>query len=526
MSTTDVKLSTYEKIGYSLGDAAANFVWRSTFFLPIFYTDTFGLAAAQTAILILVIRLSDGVTDVLMGSIADRTNTRYGKFRPWVLWSAPVLGLFLALLFTTPDLSDGGKLVYAYVIYFGLTLAYTANNVPYGALMGVMTSSVQERSVLASFRFIGAFSGGLLVMALTPYLVGFFGQGDRAEGYKYTMMVFAVLLVVFLIVTYLSTKERIVPEPVDTGSLKNEIWDICKNLPIILIPISGISVLFIFLSLNYEEMNIPQLANHFKLGALGYCVAAFALTLFMRKWLINKPKDLCSPLQKDLADLLTNKPWLILLLVGIMFGLFTVVRPSAASYYFKYVLGREDLIGVYFAVTLVASLAAAVVTGYLSGKISKRNLMIIAFAGGSIFNGLIFWIQPEQVSFMFFLAIVGEFFAGMMPVLFFSMLGDTADYSEWKNNRRATGLIFSAGTFINKTGHGFAGAIVLMVLAYLGYDAANEASIANSIVGMKMLMSLIPAFIGVLAIIFVWTYPLDDARMQEIEAELNARREA
>lgn len=525
MSTSvDVKLSTREKVGYSLGDAAANFVWRSTFFLPIFYTDTFGLAAAQTAILLLVIRLSDGVTDVLMGSIADRTNTRTGKFRPWIIWSAPVLGLFLALLFTTPDFSDTGKLVYAYVIYFGLTLAYTANNVPYGALMGVMTSNVKERSILSSFRFIGAFSGGLLVMAMTPRLVEMFGNGDDAVGYKYTMMVFAVLLVAFLVITYKSTTERIVPEPVVRGSLKEEVWDICKNLPIILIPIAGISLFFISLSLDYKLMGLADSASTYKILAAIICLLAFAVTYAMRHWLINRPKDICSPLQRDLADLLTNKPWLILLLVGIMFGLFTVVRPSAASYYFKYHLQRPDLIGVYFAVTLFASLAAAIVTGYLSGKISKRNLMIIAFAGGSIFNGLIFWVQPEQIGFMFTLAIIGEFFAGMMPVLFFSMLGDTADYSEWKNGRRATGLIFSAGTFINKTGHGFAGAIVLLVLAYLGYDAADASTIEGSIVGMKMLMSLIPTLIGVLAIIFVWTYPLDDSRMVEIENELNSRR--
>ena len=516
-SISDVKLAVREKVGYSLGDAAANFVWRSTFFLPIFYTDTFGLAAAQTAILILVIRLSDGVTDVLMGTIADRTNTRAGKFRPWVLWSAPVLGLFLALLFTTPNFSDTGKLVYAYFVYFGLTLAYTANNVPYGALMGVMTSNVKERSVLSSFRFIGAFSGGLLVMAMTPTLVATFGNGDEALGYKYTMMVFAALLVSFLVITYQTTKERVVPVVEERGSFKREMLDICINLPIILIPITGISMLFISWSLG-------DISYHYKIAAAVFCAASFGVTLLLRQWLIKRPQEKRSPIQRDLADLLTNKPWLILLLVGTIFGLFTVVRPSAAAYYFKYHMERPDLIGVYFAVTLIASLAAAVATGFLSGRISKRNLLAIAFAGGAVFNGLIFFVEPGQVTLLFGLAIIGEFFAGMMPVLFFSMLGDTADYSEWKNNRRATGLVFSAGTFINKTGHGFAGATVLLVLAFLGYDAANPETIANSIIGMKLLMSLIPAAFAVVAIVFVFRYPLDDSKMAEIEAELVKRR--
>src|SRR5690606_16956590 len=120
----------------------------------------------------LIVRLSDGISDIIMGSIADRTNTRQGKFRPWILWSTPFLALFLALIFTTPDLGYTGKVIYAFVIYFCLTLAYTANNVPYGALMGVMTDSVRERASLSSFRFIGAFSGGLLVMSTMPYLVG------------------------------------------------------------------------------------------------------------------------------------------------------------------------------------------------------------------------------------------------------------------------------------------------------------------------------------------------------------------
>lgn len=519
MQQSTHRLSLREKIGYSMGDAAANFVWRSGFFIPVFYTDTFGLAAAHATILILLVRLSDGITDIMMGSIADRTNTKQGKFRPWILWSTPFLAVFLALIFTTPDFSYTGKLIYAFVIYFCLTLAYTANNVPYGALMGVMTDSVKERASLSSFRFIGAFAGGLLVMSTLPFLVERLGDGSEAQGYQRTMLIFAALLVVFLLITYKSTKERIKPPVQLNKPFWEEMKDLFCNLPVILMPVFGISIFIISLAMeNWTAIH--------KTIAAAVMLGSFAYTLQLRKTLINRPSETLTNTQKDMADLLTNKPWLILLAVGIMFGLFTVVRPSAASYYFKYFLNRPDLIGYYFAITLIASLAAAVATGWLSRHFNKRTLMIAAFALGALFNGAIYFIDPQQITAMMVLATIGEFFAGMMPVLFFSMLGDTVDYSEWKNGRRATGLIYSAGTFINKTGHGFAGAMVLIVLTLYGYQATSPEAITGSIQGMILLMSAIPAAIGALGTIFVLWYPLDDKTMKNIESDLITRREA
>lgn len=518
MQQSTHKLSLREKIGYSMGDAAANFVWRSGFFIPVFYTDTFGLAAAHATILILIVRLSDGISDIMMGSIADRTNTKQGKFRPWILWSTPFLALFLALIFTTPDFSYTGKVIYAFVIYFCLTLAYTANNVPYGALMGVMTDSVKERASLSSFRFIGAFAGGLLVMSTLPFFVEKLGDGSEAQGYQRTMLIFSTLLIVFLLITYKTTKERIKPAEQINKSFWAEMKDLFCNLPVILLPVFGISIFIISLAMENWTTTHKSIAAAFMIGC-------FFFTALLRTKLINRPRETLTNTQKDMADLLTNRPWLILLAVGIMFGLFTVVRPSAASYYFKYYLNRPDLIGYYFAITLIASLVAAVATGWLSSRFNKRTLMIAAFSLGAIFNGAIYFINPEQITAMMVLATIGEFFAGMMPVLFFSMLGDTVDYSEWKNGRRATGLIYSAGTFINKTGHGFAGAMVLIVLTLYGYDASVKEAIDGSIQGMIILMSAIPALIGVLGTLFVLAYPLDDKTMKNIESDLINRRQ-
>lgn len=168
------KLAIKEKVGYAMGDAAANLVWRGALaYLAVFYTDTFGLAASAAALMFLIVRLTDGITDIIMGMIADRTQTRWGSFRPWVLISTPLLGLFMVLCFTTPDLNDQGKLIYAYVTYLGLTLFYTLNNVPYSALMGVMTNDDIERTSLSGYRFAGAFMGGLFVMGFLPDLVIF-----------------------------------------------------------------------------------------------------------------------------------------------------------------------------------------------------------------------------------------------------------------------------------------------------------------------------------------------------------------
>ena len=247
MTPLEGKLRPREKAGYALGDAAANLVWRGALaFLAVFYTDTFGISALAVGVLLLVVRLQDGMTDIIMGMIADRTTSRWGKFRPWVLFSAPVLGLFMVLTFTTPHFGNTGKLIWAYVTYIGLTLAYTANNVPYSALMGVMTPSPVERTNLSSWRFAGAFTGGFLVMVGTPLLVAGLGGGNDAMGYQYAMYIFAALLVVMLAATFFATTERVVPPRDHRANLKKDLADPGKDLPYLVIPFIAISLLFYY----------------------------------------------------------------------------------------------------------------------------------------------------------------------------------------------------------------------------------------------------------------------------------------
>jgi Na+/melibiose symporter-like transporter len=502
-------LPFYEKIGYAMGDAAANLVWRGALaYLAVFYTDTFGLTAAAAAMLFLVVRLSDGVTDIIMGMIADRTQTPWGKFRPWILWSTPLLAVFMVLCFTTPDLSYTHKLIYAYVTYIGLTLAYTINNVPYSALMGVMTPSDKERTSLSGFRFAGAFAGGLLVMGFLPDLVAHFGDGDDAKGYQHTMYLFAGLLVILMVITFATTKERVTPQIDNTITLRTELLDLSKNLPFIILPLLAMTLFFYYRDL-YS-------------GA--FFVVVMASMWVLIKKLLNNPTDDLSGTQRDMVDLLTNKPWLILLGIGFITMLFNGIKYGTIAYYFKYHVGDELIAGQYFIGLLVVSILGALSTSFLAKIFGKRNLFIIALILSGILTAAFYWVPQGNLTAIFILGCSAEFFAAIMPTLYFTMLGDSADFSEWKNGRRATGLIYSAGTFVQKTGGGFAGALVLVVLAGYGYDGMDKSTIAAALPGMQLLMSWIPAAFAFLAAIVMIFYPLSCKQNQQIGDELIARR--
>lgn len=442
------KLALKEKIGYALGDTAANIAWRSILtFLLVFYTDVFGISAAAAGLLLLVGRISDGALDIVVGMLADRTNTKHGKFRPWILWTAAPLGFLVVLTFTTPNFSYTGKLVYAYITYILMLFVYTANNIPYSALMGVMTSSHKERTSLSSFRFAGAYLGGIISQGLLIYLVMFLGHGNKNQGYQYSMYLFAVLMVLFLLITYFSTRERVVP-----------------------------------------------------------------------------PKDQQTNIGKDLKDLVTNRPWLILLLIGFLFVTYNSVKQGITVIYFERYLANISLASFYMVGLLVVSLVAALVTTPVANFFGKKNLFIYAIAFSAVMNGMLYFLGPKSIPAIFVFGILSEFGAGIMPVLFFAMLGDSADYSEWKHNRRATGLFYSAGTFAMKFGGGVAGAIIGFVLAAYKYDGMNAASIPGAIPGIKLLMSWIPGIFAAVGVITLFFYPLTKTKMDRIEADLKVRK--
>ncbi|WP_434926445.1 glycoside-pentoside-hexuronide (GPH):cation symporter [Shewanella sp. HL-SH4] len=271
-------ISIKEKIAYGLGDTASNIVFQTVMlFLTFFYTDIFGISPAFVGTMFLAVRLIDAITDPLMGALADRTNTKWGKFRPYLLWFALPFGVISVLAFTTPDLSEDGKMIYAFVTYTALMMVYTAINIPYCALGGVLTADPKERVSVQSYRFVFAMLGGLLVSGLTLPLVEFLGQGDQAKGYQLTIAAMSILGVAMFLTCFWGTKERLHP-PIDQQSsfkqdlanlLKNDQWRILSIASVCLL--SGM-VLRTSLAIYYVKyfLNMPDSITLFiTLGMLG-----------------------------------------------------------------------------------------------------------------------------------------------------------------------------------------------------------------------------------------------------------------
>ena len=232
LSSLAGRISFGEKVGYSLGDAASNLYWKTfEFYLMIFYTDVFGVSAAAIGTMLLVTRLADAVADPVMGAIADRTQTRWGHFRPYLIWFALPLAAAGILTFTTPDLDGGNKVVYAYITYSLLMFLYTAVNIPYTALMGVMTSNSAERTSISSIRFIGAFTAGIFVQYLTPTFVKVLGHGNAERGWQLTMVLYGIAAVIMLCLCFATTRERVTPPPQQKSDLGRDLGGLFSSRP-------------------------------------------------------------------------------------------------------------------------------------------------------------------------------------------------------------------------------------------------------------------------------------------------------
>ncbi|MDE5419023.1 MFS transporter [Labilibaculum sp. DW002] len=521
------KISIKEKLGYALGDGAANIAWRGVAtFLFIFYTDVFGINPAAVGLLMLVARFSDGISDVLIGIAGDHTNTKYGKFRPWILFTAIPLGVILSLLFTAPNLGPTGKIIYAYVTYIFFTLIYTANNIPYGALMAVMTGDDKERTSIGSYRMVGAFAGGMLVQGALLYLVAHFGninpdiQVNELLNDKFQVVVSAPADVENV---NIKTKDGIAKfswEGIKDTLTHDKSFSVEANKPYSFI-VSGEK------NLSKEKIVIIDQKSGYSYSI--YLMSAFlAFFMFITFWStkerVQPPKAQKSNLRKDLKDLIQNKPWLVLLTIGLLFSIYNSIKQGIVVIYFTHYLHNQLLAASFMVALMFASIAGAMITAPLSKKLGKKKLFIYALIFSGLVNASIIFCGPNDISAIFILGIVSEFASAIFPTLFFAMLGDAADYSEFKNGRRATGLIYSAGSFATKFGGGVAGAIIGFVLAAFHYSGQDHVAIQGAIPGIKMLMSWIPAIIAILGAIFMTIYPLNQSKMDEITKELQSRR--
>ena len=526
------KLAIKEKIGYALGDGAANIAWRGVAtFLFIFYTDVFGISPAVVGFLMLIARFSDGIIDVIMGVICDRTDTKYGKFRPWILWTAIPLGITLSLLFTSPNLGPTGKIIYAYATYLLFFIIYTANNIPYGALMAVMTGDDKERTSLGSYRMVGAFTGGMVVQGALLFLVANFGNinptiaVEKLETKKYEVTVSATKDVKNV---NIKTKDGIAlfSWAYAAGNDSTNAATQGKSFSM------QAQKKYSFIVTGEENLEAKKITIIDQ--KRGYSNAIYLLSVFLSLFLlitfattrerVRPPKKQETNLGKDLKDLIRNRPWIILLVIGMLFNVYNSIKQGIVVIYFTHYLHNQLLAASYMVGLMLASIAGAMITAPLGKRYGKRNLFISALIFSGVVNAFLFFCNPGNTAGIFTIGIISEFGAAIFPTLFFAMLGDAADYSEYKNGRRATGLVYSAGSFATKFGGGIAGAIIGLVLASFHYNGQDAVSIQAAVPGIIMLMSWIPAIIALIAAGFMTLYPLTQKKMDEITNELNNRR--
>tara|TARA_R110002049_G_scaffold308910_2_gene514840 strand:- start:14332 stop:15948 length:1617 start_codon:yes stop_codon:yes gene_type:complete len=532
MATINNKVPLKEKIGYALGDGAANIAWKGVAtFLFVFYTDVFGLDPVTVGVLMLVARLSDGISDVVMGIIGDRTKSKYGRFRPWILWTAIPLAVILSLLFTSPDFNSTGKIIYAYVTYILFTLIYTANNIPYGALMAVMTGDDKERTSLGSFRMVGAYAGGLIVSGALLFLVAYFGnvnltvEINQIDDQKYEVSVSSASDVESVniktdngIAMFSWNDAQMMQEDAAESHSKSFPMEANKIYNFIVTGESGIAE---------DAISIIDQKQGYSnaIYVMSFFLALFMIiTFYTTKERVQPPKEQKTNLKQDFKDLINNRPWLILLVTGLLFNVFNSVKQGIVIIYFTHYVNNQLLAATYLVFILIAAIIGAIVTAPLGNKYGKRRLFIFALLMSGVFNALIFFCNPENIGAIFVLGVISEFFAAIFPTLFFVMLGDAADFSEFINGRRATGLVYSAGSFATKFGGGIAGAIIGMVLGMYNYNGMDVNSIQGAIPGIKMLMSWVPTICAGLAAVAMILYPLNQNRMDEITTELNSRR--
>jgi GPH family glycoside/pentoside/hexuronide:cation symporter len=449
LSSAPDQLRFKEKLAYGLGDTASNFYFQAfNQFLVFYYTDIFGLAPGPVGTLMFIVPLLVAVLNPVVGMLADRTETRWGKFRPYILWGSVPYGVLGVVMFANPNLGTEGKLAYAYVTYALVLIAYAAINTPYSALMGVMSPSSEERTSLSTYRFACAFTGTLLIGWLVPQLKDALAgaAGTPAVGFRNTMALFAVLSVGMFFFTFANTRERVKPLVVRNAS--------------------------------------PA---------------------------------------RDLGDLARNRPWMILVIAGLLTMANAGLRSGSGIYYFKYVVRDEAGLGNFNFFGFLAFIVGALSTKLFLRYFPRRGLMITLTILNAVGMGAFYILDPHSLPLLYAMNIFASFVAGPTPAIVWSMYADTADFGEWRFGRRATGLVFSAAVFAQKVGLAIGGALLGKLLGYYGF-VANVVQTPRAVHGILVLYAAIPGAFALLSGLSILLYPLDDRKVKSIEQELRTRK--
>lgn len=473
------KLSVLEKIGYSLGDLAANLVFQTLMtYLAYFYTDIYGLKSGDASAIMLVVGLVAAFGfNPLVGALADRTVSRWGKFRPWILWTAVPLGVVALLAFTTPDFSYKGKMIYAALTYTLLLLLYAANNLPYSALSGVITGDMKERNSLSSYRFVAVMFAQFFVQVFMLPIIVSAGGGDKAAGIEIVMTWLAIIGTLMLLITFFTTRERIVPRPEQKSSLK-----------------------------------------------------------------------------EDLGDLTKNKPWVIMLLLTTLVFITLAMKGGAYVYYFKNYVDKESLtrfiepltgmlsgmgmnffgedpvsagFGLFNAGGILFMIVGITLSKGLADRYGKRDVFGIALFISTLFVLFFYFFSPSSVPLIFLSQVFHGFFYGITIPLLWAMIADVADYSEWKNNRRATAIIFSAMMVGLKTGLSIGASLLAKLLDLYQYVPNSDAAQSEkAVLGTKMLVSVFPSIPFLAGVALLFFYGINKTMETRIETDLKQRRQA
>ena len=474
---TTQPLSIKEKIGYSLGDLSANLVFQTLItYLAYFYTDIYGLEADDATAIIFFVGTAAAIGfNPIVGALADRTNSKWGKFRPWILWTAIPLGVTSVLAFTTPDFSYNGKVIYAVITYTLLLLLYAGSNLPYSALSGVITGDMKERNSISAYRFVAVMFAQFFVQVFMLPIIMYAGDGDKAMGIEITMTWLAVVGTILLLITFITTKERIVPTQEQSSSLLEDIKDLIKNIPWVIM-LTVTTLLFITLSM--------------KGGAYVYYFENYVSK--------NSLSDFISPI----LDFLSN--------IGIdFFG----NDPVSAGF------------GLFNAGGIIFMIIGIGLSKMLADQYGKRNVFGFFLFISTLFILVFYMLSPESIGLIFGAQIFHGFFYGITIPLLWAMIADVADYSEWKNNRRATAIIFSAMMVGLKLGLSIGGALVAQILGNYGYEPNIDLEQTESaILGTKMLVSIYPSIPFLLATGLLFFYAIDKNLEDKIEEDLSKRR--
>jgi len=488
------KLSFGEKVGYSLGDVAANLVFQMMMIFQLkFYTDVFGLEGAVAGTVFLIACLSGALVDPIVGVLCDRTNTRWGKYRPWLLWTALPFCVFYVLAFYNPGIEEKWLVAfYATISFILLIVMYAFNTISYSSLGGVMTANIQERTSINAIRFIAVSLAQFFVQGMTLPLVNKFGgsEGDMSQGWTTTIILFAIIAFVFLMITFLSARERIQPPSTQTTNLKEDISSTLSSIPW---RAMFVLVLFIFITISmwgasmnyYFQHNIDQRSLFDFLGMIGLTDVSHEGTgiwfsiLQCFNLIADDPSDAYS----------------------IGFSLFNMLGAST------------QLMGIIL------------LSEYLANKFGKKQTFIVCLSLTALFTAMFYMPSPVDISFIFGLCFFKSLaYAPTIPLLW-AMIGDVADHVEYVSHRRATGFCFSGMSFALKTGLGLGGALAGVILSCFGYASGQNGMQSTTVTeGIRLVSSIVPAFlfcIGVVALLF---YPINKAYNVKMQSELAARR--